>query len=125
MKNQQDTTQEDAVNAVVKTSGTTSQPTGVIVAEQCTSQGDKDVDFMYRSQLKDEVRRLRNGIRQHRDEKGHDRCWLDDQRLYALLNDGVEADMKLPCKPEFLENCDKYWETRQPSTKRSFVKWFF
>ena len=38
--------------------------------------------------LMEEVESLRSAIRLHRDEKGHDRCWLDDQRLYSILPEG-------------------------------------
>jgi len=56
---------------------------------------------------------LETAIRRHRDERGHDRCWLDDARLYAVLGDCVEADTKLPPKHEFLERCERFWECRQ------------
>lgn len=61
-----------------------------------------------------EIERLRDAIRLHRDEKGHDRCWLDDERLYSVLPEGEKADMILPCREEFLANCARYWADRQP-----------
>lgn len=61
-----------------------------------------------------EIIKLRAAIRLHRDEKGHDRCWLDDQRLYQVLPESVKADFKLPNREEFLKNCEKYWKERQP-----------
>jgi acyl carrier protein len=64
-------------------------------------------------ELEIEVERLRNAIRLHRDERGHDRCWLDDARLYSVLPEGKKADMVLPCREEFLENCARYWANRQ------------
>jgi hypothetical protein len=61
--------------------------------------------------------RLANAIREHRDQKGDDRCWLDDVNLYAALADGRESDLRLPPEPEFLESCRRYWRQRQcPAT---------
>ncbi len=60
-----------------------------------------------------ELEKTRNAIRKHRDEKGHDRCWLDDQELYKILPETTEADFTLPCKTEFLTECEKYWNNRK------------
>ena len=58
-----------------------------------------------------EVRRLREGIRSHRDQRGDDRCWLDDEKLYALLPEGTPARTELD--PELmLPNCRRFIETR-------------
>lgn len=74
---------------------------------------DDDLTTMTRDQMEIEVRRLRGGIRQHRDERGDDRCWLDDQRLYALLPDTGVAITTLPPKDVFLRSCERFWQTRQ------------
>lgn len=74
---------------------------------------DRDINTMSQMQLQNEVRRLRDAIRLHRDEKGHGRCWLDDQRLYSILPENKNADFLLPPKDEFLQNCEVYWKTRQ------------
>lgn len=65
------------------------------------------------AELKKEVERLRGAIRQHRDERGHDRCWMDDQRLYEVLPESVDVDTTLPPKECFLKNCEKFYENRQ------------
>ncbi|HIH25268.1 hypothetical protein J4476_05405 [Candidatus Woesearchaeota archaeon] len=75
---------------------------------------DGDIDSMSLVDLKNEIIKLRDGIREHRDEKSHGRCWLDDARLYKLLPENINADFKLPNKDEFLFNCEKYWKERQP-----------
>lgn len=72
-----------------------------------------ELRLMSEEKLQEEVLRLRNGIRKHRDERGHNRCWLDDQELYNLLPEQTQADTKLPPKDEFLKNCEKYWQERQ------------
>lgn len=75
---------------------------------------DKDLDRMNSIELRQEIIKLRNTIRRHRDAKGHDRCWLDDLELYQLLPEGREADFTLPKKDEFLKNCEIYWKNRCP-----------
>jgi hypothetical protein len=68
--------------------------------------------------LANEVERLQAGIREHRDQRGDDRCWEDDARLYAVLGEGDgEADSALPPKAEFLKSCERFYEQRQcPAT---------
>lgn len=48
-------------------------------------------------------------------QRSHGRCWLDDIKLYSLLPEGNQADFTLPCKEEFLSECDKFWKNRQPN----------
>jgi hypothetical protein len=45
---------------------------------------DDDLESMAREQLVAEVKRLRGGIRQHRDSTGHDLCW-HHPALWGLL----------------------------------------
>lgn len=60
------------------------------------------------------VYELETAIRNHRDQKGDDRCWLDDLELYKILPEGVaDADLRLHCPKEMLENCKKYIKSRQ------------
>jgi hypothetical protein len=75
---------------------------------------DQDLATLSEKALKYEVQRLRDAIRLHRDEQGHGRCWLDDQRLYQSLPEQQEADFTLPPREEFLENCARFWQERQP-----------
>lgn len=72
----------------------------------------KDVDLqnLTNEQLKDYILKLRNAIRKHRDAKQHERCWLNDKKLYDLLPETEEADFKLPPQEEFLKNCYIYWQ---------------
>lgn len=67
--------------------------------------------------LIEEVLHLRNAIRQHRNEKGHNRCWMDDDHLYHVLPERESAITHLPPKEEWMTNCkiycDQYWENRQ------------
>ena len=49
---------------------------------------DHDLDAMSRDDLLSEVRRLRAGIRAHRDPSGHELCW-HDPALWGLLPEKV------------------------------------
>jgi hypothetical protein len=68
-------------------------------------------------QLTARVAELEAAIRQHRDERGDDRCHADDGRLYAVLPEG-------DTRPEretlvTLENCERYIACRQ--TGREYI----
>jgi hypothetical protein len=39
----------------------------------------------------DQITRLESAIRKHRDYRGDDRCWLDDEELYRVLPEGFTA----------------------------------
>lgn len=64
-----------------------------------------------------EIVRLRSAIRQHRDERGDDRCHADDGRLYAVLPEGDTRPARETAVT--LENCAKYIECRQ--TGREYI----
>ena len=63
---------------------------------------DEDVEQMSREQLVTEVKRLRQGIRQHRDCTGHELCW-HHPALWALLPDATDPLPTVPDWPQFLE----------------------
>ena len=70
---------------------------------------DNDLHDMSRDQLIAEVKRLRAGIRAHRDSSGHDLCWHHPQ-LWGLLSERVDPDIAVPPWPKFLRGCLKYRE---------------
>lgn len=74
---------------------------------------DPEVEKWDRVRLEQEVMKLRSAIRYHRDQKGDDRCWLDDIKLYEALPETGNAELTLPPKEEFLGSCKKFWECRQ------------
>lgn len=56
--------------------------------------------------LLNEIKLLQDAIRKHRDQRGDDRCWLDDEELYKVLPEGYnppERDSTVE-----LKNCEKY-----------------
>lgn len=68
---------------------------------------DQDLQHMSREQLIDEAKRLRVGIRQHRDSSGHDLCWHHPQ-LWGLLPEPIPRDIAIPPWPKFFAGCIKY-----------------
>ena len=68
---------------------------------------DEDLDSMSRSELELEIRRLRAGIREHRDSSGHNLCW-HHPKLWGLLPERVEPDIAVPPWPKFLRGCVHY-----------------
>ena len=71
---------------------------------------DDDLLRMNRDELVAEVRRLRAGIREHRDSSGQDLCWHHPQ-LWGLLPERVSPDVAVPPWPQFLRGCLKYRES--------------
>lgn len=68
---------------------------------------DRDLDSLTREQLIDEIKKLRAGIRTHRDAAGHDLCWYHPH-LWALLPEQVECRPTVPDWPQFMRGCVKY-----------------
>lgn len=68
---------------------------------------DIDVDQMSREELIAEVKKLRNGIRQHRDAQGQDLCWYHPA-LWSLLPEKTDPLPSVPDWPKFMEGCVRY-----------------
>jgi hypothetical protein len=68
-------------------------------------------------ELRNEIIRLRNAIRKHRDAKGHNLCWENNLELYALLPETIEVDPEVPPFAEFLRNCIAYRESLEKENK--------
>jgi hypothetical protein len=71
---------------------------------------DDDLLTLTRGELIAEVKRLRAGIRAHRDSSGHKLCWHHPQ-LWSLLPEPIAADILVPAWPQFLRGCLKYRES--------------
>lgn len=71
---------------------------------------DADLESMSRDQLMAEVRKLRAGIRKHRDSTGHDLCW-HHPALWGLLPEKSDPVPVVPDWPQFLAGCLKYRES--------------
>ena len=68
---------------------------------------DDDLERMDREGLVAEVRRLRQGIRAHRDASGHDLCW-HHPALWGLLPERQDPLPAVPAWPQFLRGCIRY-----------------
>jgi hypothetical protein len=82
---------------------------------------DEDLEDFDREALIAEIKRLRVGIREHRDSSGHELCW-HHPKLRGLLPEQSDPLPSVPAWPQFLRGCLKYRESldRQlPSTPRT------
>jgi len=68
---------------------------------------DSDLDAMSREELISEVKRLRAGIRAHRDSSGHELCW-HHPALWGLLPERTDPVPAVPSWPQFLRGCIRY-----------------
>ena len=68
---------------------------------------DTDLEKMSREQLMEEVMKLRQGIRRHRDSTGHDLCW-HHPALWKLLPEKTDPVPVVPDWPQFIQGCVRY-----------------
>ena len=88
---------------------------------------DKDLETMSREQLIEEVKKLRNGIRRHRDSTQHELCW-HHPALWGLLPEKSDPLPAVPDWPEFMRGCISYRQSldeqipNAPRTKKLYRK---
>lgn len=85
---------------------------------------DDDLDALTRQQLVAEVKRLRAGIREHRDSTGHELCW-HHPKLWGLLPERSDPQPTVPEWPQFIRGCVRYRQAldrQAPSAPRSTVE---
>ena len=81
---------------------------------------DEDLAKLSRDELVAEVKRLRAGIREHRDSSGQELCW-HHPKLWGLLPEPIPTSIAVPEWPQFLRGCVKYRESLDrelPDAKR-------
>lgn len=78
---------------------------------QCLSQRFGDLSEKLEEKDK-RIKELETAIKNHRAQKVDDKCWMDDDVLYSVLNDGIKADYKVGCQEEMLKNCARYIQKR-------------
>ncbi|WP_292530009.1 hypothetical protein [Methylocystis sp.] len=71
---------------------------------------DEDLEHMSKEALIAEARRLRKGIREHRDSTGHELCWHHPQ-LWGLLPERLDPAIAMPPWPKFLRGGVAYRES--------------
>jgi len=82
---------------------------------------DEDVEAMGREQLISEIKKLRAGIREHRDRTGHGLCW-HHPGLWGLLPEKADPVPVVPEWPEFIRGCVRYRQSldeQAPQAPRS------
>lgn len=86
---------------------------------------DEDLDSLTREQLIAEVKRLRAGIREHRDSTGHGLCW-HHPKLWGLLPEPSDPRPTVPEWPQFLRGCIRYRQSldeQLPAAPRSAAEY--
>lgn len=68
---------------------------------------DEDLLTMSAQALREEVQRLRAGIRAHRDTSEHELCWHHPD-LWGLLPERSDPLPSVPAWPAFMRGCVKY-----------------
>ena len=71
---------------------------------------DADIESFSRDELIAEVKRLRAGIREHRDSTKHELCWHHPQ-LWGLLPEKIDPSIVVPDWPQFMRGCVHYRES--------------
>lgn len=82
---------------------------------------DEDLEQMSHAELVAEVKKLRQGIREHRDSTGHELCW-HHPALWSLLPENSDPLPAVPDWPQFLRGCIRYRQSLDeqiPDTTRS------
>ena len=82
---------------------------------------DEDLIALTREELITEVRRLRAGIRAHRDSTGQELCW-HHPALWSLLPEKTDPLPTVPAWPEFMRGCVRYrasLDEQSPGTSRA------
>ena len=82
---------------------------------------DSDLDQMTRDQLIAEVKKLREGIREHRDSSEHELCW-HHPALWGLLPERTDPIPVVPEWPDFIRGCVRYRQSldiQAPATSRT------
>ena len=86
---------------------------------------DNDLEQMSRGQLIGEVKKLREGIRRHRDSRLHELCWHHPD-LWALLPEKTDPLPVVPEWPQFMRGCIRYRQSLDeqapdaPRTKKEY-----
>ena len=82
---------------------------------------DEDLNDMSTARLIEEVRKLRTGIRKHRDGTGQELCWHHPE-LWSLLPERSDPLPVVPDWPQFLSGCIHYRQSlddQAPDASRS------
>lgn len=79
---------------------------------------DSDLQDLSREQLIDEVKKLRQGIREHRDSNLHELCW-HHPALWGLLPERTDPQPAVPDWPQFIQGCVRYRQSLDEQAPRA------
>ena len=79
---------------------------------------DEELQQMSKAQLIEEIKKLRAGIRKHRDSTGHELCW-HHPALWALLPEKTDPVIAVPDWPEFMKGCVRYRQSLEQQINNS------
>jgi hypothetical protein len=79
---------------------------------------DTDLNQMTREELVTEVKKLRQGIREHRDISRHELCW-HHPLLWGLLPEKTDPLPVVPEWPEFIRGCVRYRQSLDEQTPKA------
>jgi hypothetical protein len=85
---------------------------------------DDDLEGLGRDALIAEVKKLRAGVRAHRDSTLHELCWHHPQ-LWDLLPERTPPQIAVPEWPQFMRGCIRYRQSldqQAPDAPRSSVE---
>jgi hypothetical protein len=68
---------------------------------------DQELYQMSKEQLIEEVKKLRAGIREHRDSTGQNLCW-HHPKLWSLLPEKTDPKILVPPWSDFMKGCIQY-----------------
>lgn len=63
-----------------------------------------------------EIIECRHAIREHRDAKGDDRCWLDDYAVWALIPGSFPVPAELPPFDAGMDMCRAFYKLRRATS---------
>jgi hypothetical protein len=78
------------------------------VTKQKSKKQDQDLKNLSPKQLRQEIMRLRKGLRRWRDLDTNAQCHQEDQRLINLLPEGGKHGSIRITVCQFKKNCDKF-----------------
>ena len=77
---------------------------------------DEDLQSMSKDQLIKEIKKLRTGIREHRDSTGQDLCW-HHPKLWSLLPEKTDPEISVPGWADFMRGCVRYRQSLDGQTR--------
>jgi heme-degrading monooxygenase HmoA len=83
---------------------------------------DEDLARMTRGELVAQVKKLRDGIRSHRDSDRHELCWHHPD-LWGLLPENTDPVPTVPDWPQFMRGCVKYRESLEAQAPQAARTW--